>query len=270
MKKEKRFFVRTITEAATQLGIKVEWGFGDWICRLEKNGKHQFIYGYNFPINSAISFEIAKDKTATSYFLNQKKIEAVEHEIFMKPELTDFLEKDQSVEAILKRANQWGYPIVCKDNRGTGGNNVFKVENDSELKQALSDIWSVSRAAALSPFYDIENEYRFFILDTKIQFGYKKIKSEDEWKFNLNRGGEAEVINIDDFPDITKNILDAVHELNLRVCSVDVIKLKNENKFLILEVNTGICTEYFSQTSQEAQKLSQDLYSNILKKMFEE
>jgi glutathione synthase/RimK-type ligase-like ATP-grasp enzyme len=108
----------------------------------------------------------------------------------MKPDLSHLLPGDQSLESILKTAQDFGYPLVCKDNRGAGGNLVFKVKNESELKTTLDQIWSTSRGVALSPLYDIENEYRFFILDTKIKFGYKKIKAQGEWKFNLNRGGE--------------------------------------------------------------------------------
>ncbi len=266
---QKRFFIEAIEKAAQEQGIKTEWSFGNWVCRLQKDGTKHFIYGYNFPLNSASNLEIIKDKAATSYFLEKAKIPTARHELFLKPELHSFLPKDQSVESIFKFAESLTYPLVCKDNRGAGGNLVFKVENESELKTALDEVWQNSRGASLSPYYDVENEYRFFVLDSEIKFGYKKMKAIHEWKFNLNRGGEAELINSDDFPEVKKIISDTVSEFNVRVCSVDVIKIKNENKFLVLEVNTGITTEYFSKTSLEAKTLSELLYSSILKKMFE-
>lgn len=266
---KKRFFVEAVEKAAREQGITTSWSFGEWICRLQKGDVHHFIYGFNFPLNPATVWEVARDKAGVSKMLLDAGIPSSTHELFMAPELTNYIPKDGSLETIFDLAHTWKYPIICKDNRGAGGNNVYKVSSDIELKDALNKVWSVARGAALSPFYEIENEYRCFVLDGKIELAYKKIVSSDGWKFNLSKGGTVEMINIDDFPHI-KQIVDAsVNELNLKVCSVDIVKLKKTDQYMVLEVNTGIATEHFSKNSPEAKILAETLYSKIIHKMFE-
>jgi glutathione synthase/RimK-type ligase-like ATP-grasp enzyme len=267
---KKRFFVEAINKAAQEQGIEANWMSGDWICRLQKGDTHHFIYGYNFPLNSATAWEVARDKTGVSMLLSNADIPCVIHELFMAPSLSTYISKDGNWNRILELTHEWKFPLVCKDNRGTGGNSVYKVDTQQDLEIALEEVWKVARGAALSPFHEIENEYRFFVLNEKVELAYKKIVSpEDGWKFNLSKGGTAEVINIEDLPQVMEIVMRTVKELNLKICSVDIVKLKNSNDYLVLEVNTGISTEYFSKNSSEAKQMSQALYSKILSNMFQ-
>ncbi len=266
---KKRFFVEAINKAAKEQGIEVDWMSGDWICRLQKGDKHHFIYGYNFPLNSATSWEVARDKVGTSMLLANANIPCVIHELFMAPSLSTYISKEGNWNRIFELTNEWKFPLVCKDNRGTGGNSVYKADTQQDLEIALEEVWKVARGAALSPFYEIENEYRFFVLDDEVVVAYKKIVSPDGWKFNLSKGGTVEMINIDDFPHVIEIVMKAVKELKLKICSVDIVKLKNSDDYLVLEVNTGISTEHFSKDSEDAKILSESLYSKIIFKMFE-
>jgi glutathione synthase/RimK-type ligase-like ATP-grasp enzyme len=314
---KKRFFVEAINKAAQEQGIETNWMSGDWICRLQKGDTHHFIYGYNFPLNSSTVWEVARDKTGASMLLSNAKIPCVVHELFMAPNLSTYISKDGNWNRIIELSKEWKFPLVCKDNRGTGGNSVYKVHTQQDLEIALEEVWKVARGAALSPFCEIENEYRFFVLDGEVELAYKKviphivgdgvstvlelmksqIKSQDTqsnalaeqdsslcdwsyipkenekysigWKFNLSKGGTVEMINIDDFPQVIEIVMKTVKELNLRICSVDIIKLKNSNDYLVLEVNTGISTEHFSKNSSEARQMAEALYSKILFKLFQ-
>lgn len=266
---KKRFFVEAVNKAAKEQGIKAAWMSGDWICRLQKGDKHHFIYGYNFPLNSATAWEVARDKVGASILLASANIPCVIHELFMAPNLSTYISKEGNWNRIIELTNEWKFPLVCKDNRGTGGNSVYKVDTQQDLEIALEEVWKVARGAALSPFYEIENEYRFFVLDGVVELAYKKIVSPDGWKFNLSQGGTVEMINIDDFPHVIEIVMKAVKELKLKICSVDIIKLKNSDEYLVLEVNTGISTEHFSKDSEDAKILAESLYSKIIFKMFE-
>lgn len=266
---KKRFFVEAIKKAAQEQGIKTSWMSDDWICELQKGSKRQFLYGFNFPLNSATAWEIAKDKSATSQILTKHKISCVNHKLFIRPELQKYGRVQTSLEDILTYAKKLNYPLVCKDNHGAGGNNVFKVSSEKELTRALARIWKKVRGASLCPFFEIECEYRFFILDGKIQFAFKKIVSKDSWKFNLSKGAQVELVEVGCILEKVREMACvSARALNLKICSVDIIKLKNSSKHLVLEVNTAITTEYFSQTSTKAKQISQKLYSAILKKMF--
>lgn len=268
----KRFFVEAITQVAKEQGIEAIWFSDDWVCELIQGNKKSFIYGFNFPLNQATTWEIAKDKAATSHLLTKYGVNCVKHVLFVKPELQKYDLESTSGNKIFEYVNQLAYPFVCKDNRGAGGNNVFKINSKKEFEDALSLIWEKNRGISICPFYDIDFEYRFFVLDGEIQFAFKKVLSkDDDWKFNLSQGGSVELVDLESVPaDIKDMAIKSAECLTLKICSVDIIKLKNSSQHLVLEINTAITTEYFSQTSPEAKEMSHKLYSNILKKIFED
>ncbi|MEN9921038.1 MAG: hypothetical protein RLZZ517_16 [Candidatus Parcubacteria bacterium] len=268
---KKRFFVEAIENAAREQGIETHWMSDSWICELKKGSQTSYIYGYNFPLNSATAWEVARDKTATSKVLIKNKIACVEHNVFIRPTFDSYKLKETHSDLVFEYAEKIGYPLVCKDNCGAAGKNVFKVNSKQELKDTLSLVWKNSRGAALCSFYDIECEYRFFVLDGEVQFVFKKVlKSSEEWKFNLNQGGEVVYETLEEIPwELYKMAVDAASALTLNLCSIDIIKLKGSASHLILEVNTSITTEHFSQISKAAKDVSLNLYKNILKKIFE-
>jgi glutathione synthase/RimK-type ligase-like ATP-grasp enzyme len=268
---QKRFFVEAINKAAKERGIETSWFSDDWICELKIGDKRSFIYGFNFPLNDAIAREIAKDKAATSEILTKYGINCVRHTLFVKPNLQKYDLNMTSGDKIFEYVKTLDYPFVCKDNRGAGGSHVFKVHSEKEFEQALSSVWKKSRGVSLCPFYDIEYEYRFFVLDGEIQFAFKKVLSkEGDWKFNLNQGSLVELVEVGSILEkLKETAIRSAQSLNLKICSVDIIKLKNSSEHLVLEVNTAITTEHFAQTSLEAKEMSYKLYSNILKKIFE-
>jgi glutathione synthase/RimK-type ligase-like ATP-grasp enzyme len=267
---KKRFFVEAIESAAREQGIETHWMSDDWICELKKGSKTQFVYGFNFPLNTATGWEVAKDKSATSQILTKYGISCVEHKLFIQPELKKYTLVSTNANKVFGYADHLKYPLVCKDNCGAGGNNVFKIHTKEELQKALSSIWKISRGASLCPFYEIEHEYRFFVLDGEIQFVFKKILLGHEWKFNLSKGGGAELVEVGSIPEsIKERAIRAASCLGLKICSVDIIKIKNTEEHLVLEVNTAITTEHFARTSLVAKQKSQKLYSDILKKIFE-
>jgi glutathione synthase/RimK-type ligase-like ATP-grasp enzyme len=266
---KKRFFVGAIDKAAREQGIEVLWMSDQWVCELKKGSQTRFVYGFNFSLNDATAWEIAKDKAATSQILTKYNIDCVKHTLFIRPDFSTYELITTSGNKIFEYANQLEYPFVCKDNCGAGGNNVFKINSEEELEQAATTIWKKTRGVSICPFYDIEHEYRFFVLDGEIQFVFKKVLSGHEWKFNLSKGAGVELVEVGSILEkLSRMAIESAQCLNLKICSVDIIKLKNSDSYLVLEVNTAITTEYFSQTSPEAKEMSYNLYSNILKKIF--
>jgi len=59
---------------------------------------------------------------------------------------------------------------------------------------------------------------------------------------------------------------EAFHALNLRFASIDIIEANGE--FKVLEINSGIMMEYFSETSEENYKLAKGIYTEASKAMF--
>jgi glutathione synthase/RimK-type ligase-like ATP-grasp enzyme len=66
------------------------------------------------------------------------------------------------------------YSVVIKPNHGTGGADVNHVQNAIELEEAVHELFKSHRAICLSPFLDIEQEYRVIVLDESCELIYSK------------------------------------------------------------------------------------------------
>ncbi len=173
MKNSQRPIVKTIKEICSENGITCESFSYDWIFRLSKNGKVVYIFGYQFENNSATSQLICADKCATSDLLLFNGIPSVKHNFFMSPININYVGVTGNWERITELLNNHGR-LVCKANEGSGGGNVYLIANQFELERAVHKISSHSRAMAVCPFYEIENEFRIVVLNDKVKLVYSK------------------------------------------------------------------------------------------------
>lgn len=171
---KERVMVGLLREIADEQGLKLETFSQNWILRLEKNGVARHIFGYNFEINSATAQLLAGDKSAVSDLLGQRKIPRVEHRLFLHPKLAGYVSADGNWPAMLAYAKEQGFPLVAKPNTGTGGEDVTRVDNAAELEQVVASLFSVHRAICLSPFLEIDQEYRALMLDDTCELLYAK------------------------------------------------------------------------------------------------
>lgn len=168
-----RKMLQIIGDLCVELGYTYNLLSYGWIIRLTHHSKSAFIFGYNFPVNSATTAAICKDKSATSEILNQAKIPSVEHILFMKPSDAHYVGTDgnwQHLTDLLIRHKI----IVLKDNEGTGGGAVFKVQNQHELEDVTDRVFRGHRTMAVSPFYEIKEEYRAVVLNGIVRILYQK------------------------------------------------------------------------------------------------
>jgi len=174
-----RNHVKVIKELSIELDFSVQFLSEDWIIHLQKDNKIHYIYGYEWDINSATAQLIAKDKTATSEILSLNKINAIEHKLFFNYNLqTNYTGQNGCWMDIMKYVEKYkkddDYNIVCKPNKGTGGNDVYKISNQIELESTIQKMFSKYRDLCLCPFYNIENEYRAIYLNGEILLLYLK------------------------------------------------------------------------------------------------
>jgi len=145
----------------------------DWILRLEKGGKAGFVFGYNFSVNNTASARICDDKSAAAEILLHAGIPAAEHIFFMAPGNQHYTGENGSWPRITKLLAEHG-TLVCKANEGTGGNAVFLVKNQAQLEAAAHSIFSRNRSMAVSPYCDIQKEYRVIVLNGEVKLAYAK------------------------------------------------------------------------------------------------
>jgi glutathione synthase/RimK-type ligase-like ATP-grasp enzyme len=309
MKNSQRPFVKIIKEICSENGIGLESFSYDWIFHLSKNGKTAHIFGYQFGNNSATSQLICADKCATSDILLFNKIPAVRHEFFMSPTNINYVGVSGNWERILKLLQTFG-KVVCKANEGSGGDNVYLVSTQFELERAAHKIFSQSRAMAVSPFYEIEKEFRAVILDNKVMLTYAKNipfiegdgtstlrdllisyaqthtdfplnfnESDNDldvletgkkyylnWKHNLGQGAYPEIVQDESLVmELSDFALKAAKAVGIKFASVDIIKVKND--FMVLEINSGVMMDYFSQISDANYQTTKQIYREAIEKM---
>lgn len=171
-----RALVAHLVEFCERRGIKLTAFSDDWIFCLQKDGHVAYIFGYDFGLNSAVAKMICKDKAATSDLLAFHGVPRVEHRIFHGPQLQGYVQPAGNWRTMLAflEANPQG--IVCKLNEGTGGNGVFLATTEAQLESAVHQIFAKTRSLCLSPFEELEHEYRVALLCGEIEFVYRKIR----------------------------------------------------------------------------------------------
>ena len=259
-------FPSILYEIAEENGCTID-SFSDlWGHRICSGRKTMFIVGYQFPLNPASSKELCQDKALTFDVLTKAGIPAVEHYFYpafpSKTEPSPFRDRDFAKKLIETEGR-----AVLKDNYGTGGNQVYLVESIGD-----------SYAAALSPFCEILNEYRFVMLDEEVQLVIRKDRqyTTDEngsrvyatWKHNLGQGAAGTVITDSLWIEaLSKTVKDTVRALNMRFCSVDLVVTKEGVK--VLEVNGGVMMEHFAKQSEENYQTAKAIYRKAIVRCLE-
>lgn len=223
----------------------------DWVLAIEHGDKSGKIFGYKFGINNSASANIAQDKVACFEVLDRHNIPSMPH--YLLRTKVGLLSVDIPGAVVLK-------PLV-----GTSGHMVQAFESvEDATRHAIS---SQVEAWTLSPRRNIAREMRFIVLDGDILLAYEKQEPTQNGNlsmFNLGRGAIPKDIN--PTTELVDLALQARRVLDLRVCAVDIVELAS-GELLVLEVNDGIMTEYYSRHSSENAIKARSVYESIIQKM---
>lgn len=166
-------FVKIIKEICAEKEIILESYSYDWAFRLTKNGVSNYIFGYQFGLNKATMQSICGDKSAASEIMTAHHIPNIAHYCFMSPRKLQYVAADGNQTRLLKLLEQYK-KLVCKDNEGTGGESVYLVHSKKELEYAVYTIFQTAHSMSVSPYYEIEEEYRLIILNGQLKLIYQK------------------------------------------------------------------------------------------------
>ncbi len=129
-----------------------------------------------YPLNSATSYGLSKDKTHTINILRRANLRTPQGDYFF---LTD---KYSAVRGNGKTlldsqdyANSLGYPLIVKPNKGSLGKDIALVNNDVQLEKALLKVKESEPLARIEEFI-AGDEMRIFVFDDKIQFSYLRTR----------------------------------------------------------------------------------------------
>jgi glutathione synthase/RimK-type ligase-like ATP-grasp enzyme len=252
---------RIIRELCEERRIPLKTYSRDWVMQLEIGGEQKYIIGYNFPLNNATAQALCDDKSALSEVLLAHGVDAVRHHFFLYPTHASYDESADGRQKMLELLARYG-EIVCKDNEGTGGRDVYKVANEQELDAAAKRIFDKEKSLAIAPYYDIEEEYRVIILDGKAELAYRKVR-QGGWKHNLGQGALPEIVEDGRLERELASLASAAMSV-AGVCfaSVDIIRVGGEHK--VLEINSGIMMENFAGASLGNYEVAKRIYGKAL------
>lgn len=168
-----RNLVKMIREICAEEGIGCRAFSYDWILLLEKGGQKRRILGYKFELNPDAPSRICEDKAAASELLLDAGVPAVPHHFFLSPANLSYIGQQGNWKRLMGLLQQHGR-LVCKDNFGTGGNQVFLVTSQGELEKAAAKIFAHSYGMAVSPYMEIQKEYRVILLDGQVKLMFSK------------------------------------------------------------------------------------------------
>jgi len=86
------------------------------------------------------------------------------------------------------------------------------------------------------------------------------------WRHNLGQGATPQIIeNKDIIRDLSELALKAVKAINIQFASVDIIK--TDDRYLILEINSGVMMEHFSQINDDYYQIAKSIYKEAIENM---
>lgn len=249
-----------MTNAAVALGGQTTWLSSDYIAAVACGPRTIVIVGYHFPLNNAAACALADDKSATADMLAYFDVPHVRHTLIR------FNNDGSLAEELDRVADLFGFPVVIKPHRGTGGQGVTRVDSPQAMVAALTCLRVQYEALAACPWVDIEHEYRVVVLDDHAQLIFEKVRAvpDGEWRNNLKYGSIPVIEDNHRLCDpLTRLALRAASALGLRFASVDVAV--TGTGMAVLEVNSGVCLERFSASSAEHFDRAAAVYARALR-----
>ncbi|MBM7810264.1 ATP-grasp domain-containing protein [Saccharothrix algeriensis] len=251
-----RHFVALVEQAAAASGAKVRRHSDHWLAEVVGDDRRVLVIGQVFPLNNAASAQVATDnqvatdKVATCRLLGDAGVPAVPHHLLRFADLADPVALARSLV---------GLPAVLKLHRESSGVDVLRARTAEDAARVLGHLAARSRAIAVSPFLVIDDEYRVVVLDGEVLLVYRKVIAPGEWRHSLKFGARPDPA----VPPATRAALvpmvrDAMRALELRFASVDIALVGGAP--MVLEINSGVTLEHFSQAGPQHQALAADVY----------
>lgn len=177
------------------------------------------------------------DKTIQSLELRRANIPIVESFFF------------GSKARMLEWAQNEKMPLIVKQNVGSLGTEVFKVNSVSELKRLLTNynVFTV-KTLLVQRFLEGGEDLRVIVLGGKVIGAMKRIAQKGTHLTNYSQGGRVESYAIENDPKAVEIALKVAKTFHLDYCGVDLMKDPGDG-WKVLEVNRACQFQGFEQST---------------------
>jgi len=299
-------YTRIIKEICKTNYIELSSFSSDWVFLLKKEDKLRYILAYQFDLNTAAVQGICKDKCAASDILRYHNVPCVEHNFFTSP-VSSYLPKSGNIKFLHELLGKYS-KLVCKPNEGASGNNVFSVSNGGELEHAMARIFDSAESMAVSPYYEIEKEYRLIVLDGQLKLVFSKeipyvkgdghstlaelisnspyptlpaeteylnlgrvLEKDEIWKYGWKHNlahGAVAQVVTDEALIGGLSDLATLASSVLNIRFASIDIILTEGGYRVLEINSGVMMEHFASSSPENYAKAKEIYEEAILLMF--
>ena len=241
----------------------------DGVYELKKGSKKIYIKGKNFGLNTALAASFSKNKAYTFEILRRNKVKSVPHYELYQPVFFSYFgdqvkRNNLRINAVIKTEK---LPLVLKPAEGCKARDVYLVHSKRQLNKLMDKLFIYEKNLVLSPFREIQHEYRVIILNSKVELVFDKVKKERVRRGKLVFGAKAKIVKPDEKPykKLEAIAKKASKALGLDFCSVDIIDTEKEG-LEVLEINSSVCLGKFGNQSQEHYDIAKSIYKKVFKK----
>jgi len=161
---------------APRIGAKIiiepKWGVAGQI--IFKDGKKSYFRYSSLDLNTLGASETAKDKGYANFFMNKMGYPTIPGDTFFSDYWCQAIGSHKNITKAEKYAKHLGFPLMVKPNSGSQGMNVIKVNNLSELRKALAQVFTGDNIALVQEIVSGQ-DYRLVVLDNKIISAYERL-----------------------------------------------------------------------------------------------
>ncbi len=237
--------------------------------------KKSFIFvNWTTPLNTHSIVQLSQDK---DYFYNLFKevIKMPKTKSYLDPYLNEkyikYIVNSNISDISLDIEKGFNYPMIIKQNRGSWGINVFKVDSKRELEKALITIFNENSSsydyiALAQEYIDIQNEFRVIFYKGELEFCYKKDIKDSVFSGNLSPfhqdGTKAILIkDIELLKRIEQFCKPLFNKLDIIFTGID-IAIDKDNKLWLIEANSAPGFDNIIKSGNK--KVIIELYKKIL------
>lgn len=196
----------------------------------------QFEMNNVFSLNSSIAIVRARDKLRSLQILAKHNVQIPK---------TAFASTPKNVDAILNSLG--GAPVVLKILEGTQGIGVVLAETRKAAKSVIEAFYGLKVNFLVQEFIAEAKsaDIRTIVLDGKVIAAMKRQGLESDFRSNIHRGGEGQIIKLS--KEEKKAAVDAAKAMGLLFAGVDI--LQSDRGPLVLEVNSSPGLEGIEKTT---------------------
>lgn len=170
-------FYKIMDEICEERNIEQKVISYGWITELKKDDISKYIIGYQFELNSAISYNIAGDKFATYEVLKSNNVPTIEHRMIFNPQTRSRYYKNKFLSEAKELLKQNENKLVVKANDSCKGKDVYYCSTENEIEKVVQKLFDEKNdTLSACPYLEIDYEYRVIYLCGEILYIYKKKK----------------------------------------------------------------------------------------------